>query len=149
MPPTARRLTRDETVLAALAAGRGAVHTPVQVQKLLFLLERNLGDTIGTHFSFQPYHYGPFDQNVYNTLETLAARGFVEIVQELGDRWRSYRLTREGQQAGDDALACLHEQARIYAGRLSDFVRSLSFSELVSAVYAKYPEMRANSVFQG
>lgn len=32
---------------------------------------------------------------------------------------------------------------------MAKWVRSLSFQQLVKAVYDKYPEMRANSVLQG
>jgi hypothetical protein len=42
----------------------------------------------------------------------------------------------------------MDEQARDYIDRESIFVRSLSFPELVAAIYKAYPEMRANSVFQ-
>jgi hypothetical protein len=32
---------------------------------------------------------------------------------------------------------------------LSEFVRKLSFSELVSAIYKEYPEMKKYSIFRG
>jgi len=41
-----------------------------------------------------------------------------------------------------------NEEAKDYIGRVSQFVRSLPFAELVSAIYTAYPEMRQNSVFQ-
>jgi DNA-binding PadR family transcriptional regulator len=149
MARTRQRLTREDIVLAALAPGHGALYTPVQVQKLLFLLETNLGNAIDApHFHFRAYHYGPFDQSVYTTLDILAAKGLVQIVQEIGDRWRSYQLTREGQSAGESVLGRLDDQSRNYIERASEFVRQLSFSQLVSAIYKAYPAMRANSVFQ-
>lgn len=139
-------LTRDQVVLAALTPAGGAAHTPVQVQKLMFLLDRRLPEMSG-HFHFTPYHYGPFDQNVYHALDALANQGLVEIVST--GKWRNYRLTAEGQALGQAVVDGLSQRAASYLSELSRFVRHLSFSQLVSAIYKAYPEMRANSVFQG
>jgi hypothetical protein len=142
------RLVRDDVILAALAPARGAAHTPVQVQKLMFLLDEKLpGDLGGPHFHFQPYHYGPFDKAVYGTLDALAQNGLVEIVLGSGN-WREYRLTAQGQARGETVLEGMEPRARDYMQRLSNFVRKLSFSELVSAIYKAYPQMRTRSVFQ-
>lgn len=142
--------SREEIVLAALTPAEGVPHTPVQVQKLLFLVDRNLASLIGgPKFKFEPYHYGPFDQAVYSTLQDLARQGLVEITQSNEGNWREYRLTPEGRSRGADVLAALDERARDYIQRASQFVRRLSFTELVSAIYKAYPEMRERSVFQG
>lgn len=134
--------------LAALAPAVGAPHSPVQVQKLLFLIDSNLSSLLGgPSFDFQPYHYGPFDRGVYATLEDLAKQGLVEMTQGQGN-WRDYRLTTEGQSRAVQVLGGLDERAQRYIQKASDFVRSLSFPELVSAIYKAYPEMRARSVFQ-
>jgi len=142
------RLSREDVVLAALAPANGGAHTPVQVQKILFLLDENLpAELKGPHFRFEPYHYGPFDKGVYNTLDELSRRGLVQVVFGSGN-WREYRLTPEGQAQGNAVLDGLEPRAASYIRRLSDFVRKLSFSQLVSAVYKAYPQMRARSVFQ-
>jgi uncharacterized protein YwgA len=134
--------------LAALAPAGGSPHSPVQVQKLLFLIDRNLSSLLGgPSFDFQPYHYGPFDRSVYTTLEDLAKQGLVEITQGDGN-WRDYRLTTAGQSRAARVVDGLEERAQRYVQRASVFVRSLSFPELVSAIYKAYPEMRVHSVFQ-
>lgn len=133
----------------ALFPPGGVPHTPAQVQKLLFLLDRNPADLLGgTKFNFQPYHYGPYDQDVYSTLADLADQGLVEITQNRGG-WHDYRLTPDGQTRASQLMAGVDERARSYIERLSAFVRSLSFPDLVAAIYKAYPEMRARSVFQG
>jgi uncharacterized protein YwgA len=140
-------MERGDLVLMVLAAGEGAPHTPVQVQKLLFLVDRRLGPRIsGPYFDFKPYFYGPFDREVYVELETLAGRRLLEICSE-GTR-RSYRLTSDGQQKGDRLLSELAPEMAPYLRSLSSAVRRLRFGELVSAIYRAYPEMRVNSVFQ-
>lgn len=141
-----KRLTREEIVLAALSPAGGRPHTPVQVQKLLFLVDKNVAGLLGgDFFAFEPYHYGPFDQGVYATLDRLALRGLVEIVQ---GRWRTYRLTEEGQAEGVRLLQNMEKRAADYIRTASGFVRSLTFNQLVSAIYKAYPQMRARSVFQ-
>lgn len=141
-------MDRKQIILAGLATGNGASFSPVQVQKLFFLIDRNIPAIInGPLFNFQPYNYGPFDKAVYDTLEGLAAEGLVEIISQF--TWKNYKLTDRGQETGENLLGELPEPARTYISELSSFVRSLPFSQLVSAIYKAYPEMRANSVFQG
>ena len=144
------KFSQAEIVLAALSPAGSVPHTPVQVQKLLFLVDRNLASLIGgPRFNFEPYHYGPFDLEVYSTLGELERQGLVEITQSRSGNWREYRLTPEGQAQAKDVLRRWDERAQEYLERASSFVRSLSFADLVSAIYKAYPEMRARSVFQG
>ena len=134
-------------MLAALSVAGGATHTPVQVQKLFFLIDQEISKHIGgKHFDFEPYNYGPFDRAVYQELEMLAAKGYVEFVPQ--STWSSYRLTEDGQAKGEEYLAKLDKKAVSYIRDVSEFVRSLSFTQLVSAIYKAYPKMRENSVFQ-
>jgi uncharacterized protein YwgA len=141
-------MDRSTLVLAALAPARGRFHTPVQLQKLLFLIDKNVAEAVeGPHFNFEPYDYGPFDKEVYATVDELARQGLVQAV-ETGRSWRKFALTANGQESGDDALASLDGQVRAYIEKLSEFVLSLSFPQLVSAIYKAYPDMRANSVFK-
>ncbi len=149
MEPTKSLMAGPEFILAALAASKGATHSPVQVQKLFFLLDRKLaGEVGGPYFNFTAYHYGPFDRTIYDLLERLAEQGFVEISSNPALRYRTYRLTPEGQRVGGTFLNQLDQHIVDYMGKLSDFVRGLSFAELVSAIYAAYPEMKVNSVFR-
>ncbi|WP_447979104.1 hypothetical protein [Candidatus Nitrospira bockiana] len=138
---------RESIVLAALAAAHGGSYTPVQVQKLFFLIDRNAADLVGgPFFDFEPYNYGPFDAEVYRTLERLEARGLVEVTTD--GRLKSYGLTADGLKRGQETLQAIDAKAAKYFVHVSDFVRSLSFSQLVSAIYKAYPEMKENSVFQ-
>ena len=139
-------MTRDEIILAAMSPANGAAHSPVQVQKLLFLIDQEIPDLVGgPHFDFQPYDYGPFDKTVYEVLTVCMEEGFVEI--DYRKPWRTYRLTPAEQSRGAALLDKLTPKAKEYVIRVSQFVRALSFSQLVTAIYAAYPEMRKNSVF--
>lgn len=141
-------MNRREIILAAFAPAKGSKYTPVQVQKLLFLIDREIPELVdGPHFNFRPYNYGPFDSSVYDELSSLAQENLVEVIPEV--TWYSYRLTDNGQIAGEALLESLQPKAKQFIQQSSDFVRSLSFAQLVSAIYKAYPDMKINSVFQG
>jgi hypothetical protein len=141
---------RQKVVLAALAAERSSSFAPVQVQKLFFLLDQNIAaDFGGPQFSFEPYDYGPFDRAVYSELEALAQKGLVAIEAAPGAGRRKFSLTAAGYDAGRAAFAQLSARAQDYLTRVSAWVRSLSFAELVGSIYKQYPSMKANSVFRG
>lgn len=141
-------MTRREIVLAALAAGDGERHDPAEMQKMMFLIDEKIPEDVdGPHFNFKPYNYGPFDKAVYEELEASAVDGLVEIVPT--NRWSEYALTERGLEEGNALLDELPDETRRYLRTLSDFVRSLSFDQLVSVIYRNFPEMRENSVFEG
>ena len=134
-------------VLAVMAPSGGYRYTPVQVQKLLFLIDRQIPEHVGgPHFHFEPYHYGPFDRGVYQQLDLLAARGLVAI--DTTSSPRTFTLTSEGLAKGNSALTTLPANIQDFFSRTSSFVRTQTFSSLVSAIYKAFPEMRENSVFQ-
>lgn len=142
-------MNRKQLILAALAASNGAVHTPVQVQKLFFLLDKKFPPHAGgPWFNFAACDYGPFDRAVYDELENLEREGLVEITRTSDLRRKTYRLTPEGQCQGEEILKGLDTKLGEYLRRLSQWVRSLSFAELVSSIYREYPEMKVNSVFR-
>ena len=139
-------MDKKSFVLAALAPAKGGLHSPVQVQKLMFLLDDQVSKNVGGPFyNFEPYDYGPFDKVVYEDLEGLFME---ELVQIIPGEWRSYRLTESGQGEGEKFLNQMGDSLKKYTEDLSKFVRSLSFSQLVSAVYKGYPHMKENSVFK-
>lgn len=142
-------MERDEIILAALAAGgENATFTPVQVQKLFFLLDREAAHLVdGPHFNFTPYDYGPFDRGVYDGLDALARQNLARV-QNTG-RYRVYALSQAGFQQGVARLGQLPEPARTYVANVAQWVRQLSFEQLVASIYNRYPEMKANSVFRG
>jgi hypothetical protein len=142
-------MNRSEILLAGLAAGgENVTYTPVQVQKLFFLLDREASTALGgPFFHFVPYDYGPFDQAVYAGLDDLARREFASI-QNTG-RYRVYGLSQAGQNEGLRLLSTLQPATREYVANVAKWVRQLSFQQLVASIYNKYPEMKANSVFRG
>ena len=148
-PAPGHLMDRRDYVLAVLAAADGASLGPVQVQKLFFLLDERIPELVGgPHFDFKPCAYGPFDARIYHDLDALARSELVEISTAGFARFRTYRATPAGQTRGSELLGALPDNAAAYIRKLSEWVRSLSFASLVSAIYQAYPAMRANSVFR-
>ena len=139
-------MERSEIVLASLAAGgSGAVFDPVQVQKLLFLIDREIPKLLrGPHFDFKPYLYGPFDKAVYEDLLQLAKRHEVRIDQRM--KYRRYSLSRTGYSRGCNVLGIFPKSASSYMEDASTWVRSVTFMQLLSAIYRRYPDMAVNSI---
>ena len=143
-------MNRTDITLAALASSDGEVFTPVQIQKLLFLLDKKIpGEIGGPHFNFRAYDYGPFDATVYHEIEALEAQGLAEVVKDESIRWSKYSATPRGVQRGRKILASFDHAVSDYIRALSTFVRGVSFETLVSTIYKEYPEMKKNSVFRG
>ena len=136
-------------LLAGLAAGgENATFTPVQVQKLFFLLDREAAGLLeGPHFNFVPYDYGPFDRCVYSGLEDLSRQDLTRIHNT--GRYRVYGLSQRGFQEGLNLLSQMPQPTRSYVANVAVWVRQLSFEQLVASIYNRYPEMKANSVFRG
>jgi uncharacterized protein YwgA len=139
-------MRRIEVALVMLATAGGGEFTPVQIQKALFLLDREAADLFdqGERYHFRPYDYGPFDRAVYDDLEELAGRGLAEIAR---DWTRKYRATPRGVSEGERLLHTVAEQRQRFVQKVSEFVRTHSFSELVTSIYRAYPDMQENSIF--
>lgn len=141
---------KDWTLLVIAEAGEHPVQ-PVQLQKALFLISRNLHprDLAAPKFyAFSPYDYGPFCSQVYADAERLETEGLVVISRPPETRFKTYRATEAGFQRASALKSALSSQATTYLTRVVEFTQSHTFNELVSAIYEAYPEMRANSVFQ-
>lgn len=141
-------MERQKLMLAALAAGgENATFAPVQVQKLFFLIDREASGLLGgPFFNFRPYDYGPFDKTVYAELDSLESQ---DLVQTRGtSSYRIYVLTRTGFITGTKILSTTSAAASTYMKEAAQWIRSLNFQQLVAAIYNRYPDMRANSIFR-
>jgi uncharacterized protein YwgA len=138
---------KNAVLLFALAAAPEHSLTPVQVQKIAFLVGQEAKRLAPKPFyKFTPYDYGPFSPAVYNDLSKYAQDGLVAVDRPPGARVRRYRLTSEGLehlQSTDAEMSPLAD----YVSQATQWVTSLSFTELVSAIYARYPSYKKNSVF--
>ena len=138
-------MKRPEVVLTAMAAGgAGAQFDPVRVQKLLFLVDKEIPQFVeGPHFGFKPYNYGPFDVVVFQELDALSMENEV-CVNHNG--YRLYSLTDSGHARGAAMLAELPQEIAHYLKDAAQWVLSQTFRQLLVAIYQRYPDMAVNSI---
>jgi len=88
-------MQQSDYVPAILSAvGEQASFSPVQVQKLFFLLDREIPEFVGgPHFDFEPYDFGPFGREVYGVFDGLELCGLSEKTS--AGRYRRYSLMPE------------------------------------------------------
>jgi uncharacterized protein len=143
-------MNRRDLLLGILASAEGRSFTPVQIQKAVFLVCRNVPSLIdsGPLFNFRPYDYGPFDATVYAEADALCAAGDAVIIAS-GNGWNVYAASDDGVAHGRIILQSVDPHIRDYIRNISAWVRAQSFSGLVNAIYDAYPEMRINSIFRG
>ena len=137
--------------LLVIAAAQGKPVSPVQVQKALFLIDRNLSSAQrggGSFYQFRAYDYGPFDSGIYADADLLHAEGLVTITDPRKSH-RTYSATPAGMDRANGLRNELSGDVVGYLDEVVRRVRSLRFDELVRAIYRDYPEMKANSVFRG
>jgi len=143
-------MERKHWTLIVLDEARPGSLSPLQLQKILFLISKRLPDEIGENFyHFVPYNYGPFDSDIYSDLRILANEGLVAKVQIIGRSWMSYEITPEGHDAATNIRQELSEHASQYITKIVRWVESVTFTQLLSAIYRAYPEYKAKSVFVG
>ncbi len=138
-------MKRSEVVLAAMAAGGpGVRYSPFQLQKLLFLIDREIPEHVGRpHFRFKPYYYGPFDEEAYAEIFALARGGFVTV--DTTERHSLFLLTGSGRARGANILTGLATPVSRYLGEASEWIRALSFRQLLTAIRRDFPDMAIHS----
>ena len=136
----------DWTLLAISLAKEPA--TPVQLQKSLFLLGKDLPSVAKkNYYNFSAYHYGPFASAIYADADALEAEGLVTVSPYSGHPRRVYSVTEEGRAAAK--AVAVKQSEKSHLANLMEWAQSQSFADLVSSVYERYPEMRRKSIFRG
>lgn len=140
---------KDITLLVIESAGDEGL-SPIQIQKSLFLIgESHLPELPSDFYDFYPYNYGPFTEEVYDDVDVLVDEGMIAKVLKSGESWFRYVVTPKGRDRIQEIIKESSDELNKYAIETVKWVCSLSFSELLRAIYAKYPDYKINSVFQG
>ena len=142
-------MKKQDIVLMAIAAANKVGLSPVQLQKSMFLIGRSgLPEIPDDYYPFYAYHYGPFHQGVYDDAQSLAEQGLVVTVPEGSEGWSRYVATAAGTDHAADLRGASSGLADVVHETV-EWVQAQTFSGLLRTIYAKYPEFRENSVFQG
>lgn len=124
-----------------------------RLQKLMFLLQKQFeeqGEPLDWGYPFRAYDYGPFAKELYDDLDQLRRRGFIEErEQHLDDDviQYDYLLTDEGREFVQEELAdrCPEGVAEIAESVKAEF-NGVALQQLIDYVYTEYPEYAENSV---
>lgn len=129
------RLSEPQGALFSILKGIPSHELPVTaVMKYGFLVQEEAG--VGLGYAFEPYHYGPFTEEVYRDLDELESLGMV--VQEEAGSERRIRLNYTGEVE-------VSEDVKEGAERILSEYGGLSLDELLERVYEKYPEYAERS----
>ncbi|OGO06291.1 MAG: hypothetical protein A2Z76_04755 [Chloroflexi bacterium RBG_13_56_8b] len=143
-------MENKEVLLLVVASADDEGLTPLQLQKSLFLVgECSLPELPSDFYTFVPYNYGPFNPVIYGDAESLAEEGLLEYINVPGQKWSKYAATTAGLARAGEITDSISNECSKYIKDVVDWVLSLTFSELLRAIYTKYPKFRSNSVFQG
>ena len=143
-------LEGKDFLLLVVAAGENKPLTPVQLQKTLFLInEAKLLEADESLYNFKPYHYGPFDAQVYNDADILGNEGLVYRLASEEGGWTNTVISPAGLDKAKKIREELPGPWVQYIHELVGWAQKLTFRELVSVIYKMYPQYRENSVFQG
>lgn len=137
-------MDRLELTQAALsAAGRGAEFHALQLQNLLFLIDREVAvECGGPFFAFEASRYGPYDGSVFDVAESLAGVNRVAI-RSTGPIW-ALSLTEEGYAAGEALRRNMPRSCRAYLSKAARWILARPFGAMLGGVCRRYPDIAAN-----
>jgi uncharacterized phage-associated protein len=147
---TEEPMTPKDWTLLVIASARGKPLSPVQLQKTLFLIGKNVTAEkrhSRKFYRFLAYDYGPFDRTIYDDADELRNEGLILIHPETGS-FRNYIALPAGIQRAETLRAELDPNIREYLDGVVAWARSLSFNDLIRSIYRRYPETKVNSVFR-
>jgi len=133
-------------VLATLPEGERRL-TPMQLQKTLFLISKNMSDELGKdYYDFVPYLYGPFAKGINQDVNDLIEEGLLTAVPAVDRSWNWYELSASGFELGSLLSAKLSQDSREYVEVAAQWVRTTPVGAMLRAIYEKYPEYAEKSV---
>ena len=140
-------MNRRDWLLSAIAQAGNKGLSPIQIQKIMFLLRMEAADYVGRGFyAFEPYNYGPFSSVIYKDVDRLVYSGMLR--EQKSDSYNIYVATTAGRDRANVLIGQLDKRARDYLSKLVRWVISVDFGQLLRSIYAKYPKYAAKSLFR-
>jgi len=139
-------MKRTDLLLKIITAAEGEPVTPVQLQKIAFLVRMEFPDELpADYYRFQPYDYGPFCVTVYRDAEQLEREGLVTIRVNPRGGWKEYMASYTAAQKD---LSVVPHHIQDFIDAKVKWAREVGFQELVRTIYVEFPQFKINSVFQ-
>jgi DNA-binding HxlR family transcriptional regulator len=127
---------RGKWLLSLLHVLGGSLEGAVRLQKLVFLMKRELG--MGVPYQHVPFQHGPFCGEIYEDLMDLESAGWVNVVREVAEPVL-VSLTEEGKRVAEEVFRTFPKETREGWERLKEFNR-MPLSQLLEYVYTRYPK---------
>lgn len=147
---TVPNLDPQQRVLLVFLNGEGRLD-PIRIMKGMFLFAKETPEQwmpAEARYEFVPYNYGPCSFQIYSDLDFFVASGLVESTEVPGQSWGLYSVTSAGAKFAEHIAQAMDSRPRKYLSTIRDFVAGLSFNDLLTAVYRRYPDYAVNSVFK-
>lgn len=144
-------MERNDWILVLLHAAEDRHLDRVRIVKGLFLLSKESPQPLENFYTFYPYLYGPFSNEIYSDLDQLIKENLVALDLNVAPSWSQYRLTDKGVAKARELWKDLSKPIGQKLSEIAKDVLSLSFSQLLTHVYKRYPEYAKESVlnFEG
>lgn len=106
-------------------------------------------------FQYEPNDYGPFSRELYDTLDQLVEKGYVDVETgrtPSGNERKDYRLTRLGRERAQEEFDELPEDLtemshdRKVLNSVKRLYNDRPIVGLIDDLYAEYPEYAKDSV---
>ena len=133
-----------ELTQAALSAGgRGAEFNAIQLQNLLFLIDREVAAKCGgPFFEFEASRYGPFDSGVFDVAESLAGAGRL-VIRSRRPIW-TVALSAEGFAVGEALRRDMPRSCRSYLRKAARWILGRPFGAMLGGICERYPDIAEN-----
>lgn len=122
---------------------------PIRIQKGMFLFAMESGAPQTEKYEFEPYNWGPCSFAIYGDLDLLHAEGLIARIPVQGRSWSTYRRTVDGDAAAQRLVSHADPKLLEYLESISAAVMNNTFNQLLRAVYERYPDFTAKSLFRG
>lgn len=144
--------------------GGSEINGITRFQKLVFLAQKGgLSDDPvesienAEMFEYDANDYGPFSKELYDTLDTLKNKGYIEVTERRtpsGNERKDYSITEDGREwvedeldeIPDDPTELRHDLKVLRA--VKRLYGSEPILELIDDLYAEYPDYAKDSVLR-
>ena len=138
-------MERKYLLLRIIAAADGERVTPTQLQKVAFLLGEDFRDEMpDDYYTFNKEGFGPHCLEIYGDADELRRERRIDTSRNPRGGWQEFQFIGYRNWEG---MECISKPIADYIDETMRWARQKSFKELVSAVYTRFSEYRANSVF--
>ena len=139
-------IPRKDVSLLFLTTVPRAIFSPIQLQKGIFLISKNLPELFEINYNFMPYDYGPYDADVYADIKQLEKEELAKIFFISSPSHNSYVATHLGFKYTQNYE--ISNRAKNYIKEVVEWILPLTMSRIIGAIVRQYPEYSANMIFR-